>query len=265
MDELKREIHPLLSPEDVTLLDKLAGSTDPELVQLRDLAWRLSKLKMHEGVFPKYVALIDHCAKSAFAIGLADKLPVGRSRLIWDGGKTPTEHCQLIEATLECPTSDAFLLARPCIRIADSVPLKTRERVADLAHLCVTVSNLPIRNADHTQVFHTPLERSEIHHHIWQGPILDFLADERGYGVQRQPTVLSAPHTPITGLFGTGHLDDRHGAHPHDMGVFLASGTVVSIDINYPILADEIVTLDTGLVMARYTTSGGGSILPGVF
>lgn len=256
VDKQDRDIHPLLTPAEVVLLGKVAGTGDEDLAKLRDAVWRLARLKMHEGVFPKYAAVIDHVTCSAFAFMLVEKLPVGRSRLVWDGGKTPTEHCALLSTTLECPTTDLLLVARPCLRIADSVSRSTRERLADLGRLCVTVQNLPLRSLENDKMFHTPLDRSETAHHIWQGALLDFLADENGYGLQRQPSTLGRdPRNPIVGLFGTGRLDVQQQAYPDDFGVFLASGTVVSIDINYPILADETVVIDTGLVMARYTTS----------
>jgi hypothetical protein len=211
---------------------------------------------MHEGAFPKYAAVIDHVINLAFAAKLAEKLPVGRGRLIWDGGKTPTEHCELLSMTLECPPTDLFLVARPCLRIADSVSRSTCERLADLGRLCVTVQNLPLRSLESTKKFHTPLERSETAHHIWQGALADFLADANGYGMQRQPSTLECDSSkPVVGLFGTGNLDKYQQAYAHDFGVFLASGTIVSIDIHYPILSDETVVIDTGLVMARYTTS----------
>lgn len=247
----------MLTPAEVELLDKVAGTKEEDLAKLRDAVWRLSKLKMHEGVFPKYAAAIDHIACMAFACMLMEKLPVGRSRMIWDGGKTPAEHCALLSTTLECPPTDLFLIARPCLRMADSVSRSTRERLADLGRICVTVQNLPLRSLVNSKQFHTPLERSEIAHHIWQGALVDFLADENGYGMQRQQSTLSRdPKNPVVGLFGTGRLDKQLQAYPDDFGVFLASGTVVSIDISYPIMADETVVIDTGLVMARYTTGG---------
>lgn len=247
--------HPLLTPADAALIDKLIGTEDPDLIRLRDVVLRLSKLKMHEGAFPQYAAVIDHIKCTAFAAMLVEKLPVGRSRLTWNGEKTPTEHCQLLSTTLECPTTDLILVARPCLRIPDSTPKQTLERLADLGRLCVTVQNLPIRSEQNDRMFHTPLERSEIAHHIWQGSLQDFLADENGYGVQRQPTTLSRdPRNPIEGLFGTGNLDEQMQAYANDFGIFLSNDTIVSIDINYPILKDETVVIDTGLVMARYTT-----------
>lgn len=260
MDKQERDTHPLLTAAEISLLDKVAGTANEDLAKLRDAVWRLAKLKVHEGAFPKYAAIIDHVRCSAFASMLVEKLPVGRSRVIWDGGKTPAEHCPLLSLTIECPSTDLLLLSRPCLRLADSVSKSTRERLADVGRLCVTVQNLPLRSEQNDRVFHTPLDRSDVAHHIWQGSILDFLADENGYGLQRQPSTLSRdPRNPIVGLFGTGDLDEQQQAYVRDFGVFLASGTEVSIDLNYPILADETVVIDTGLVMARYTTSKGPS------
>lgn len=252
-----RDIHPMLTPAEVALLDKVAGTVDEDLAKLRDVVWRLSKLKMHEGTFPRYAAVIDHVTRKAFATLLVERLPVGRSRLIWDGRKTPTEQCTLLSTTIECPTTDLLLVARPCLRIADSVSRGVCERLADLGRLCVTVQNLPLRSLENDKIFHTPLERTADAHHIWQGPLADFLADEKGYGKHRQPsTLVSDPRKPVAGLFGTGSLDQYQQVYPCDIGVFLTSGTVVSIDIHYPILVDETVVVDTGLVMARYTTGG---------
>lgn len=254
-DKKDRGSHPLLTAAEAELIDKLTESENPDLLRLLEAVRRLSKLKMHEGAFPLYAAVIDHIRCSAFAAMLVEKLPVGRSQLTWEGGKTPTEHCQLLSTTLKCPTTDLVLVARPCLRIPDSMSRDTRERLADLGRLCVTVQNLPVCSSTNNKMFHTPIERSEIAHHIWQGSLADFLADENGYGIQRQPATLSRdPRNPIEGLFGTGKLDEYQQAYPDDFGVFLASGTVVSIDINYPILKDETVVIDTGLVMARYTT-----------
>jgi len=250
-----RDIHPLLTAAEISLLDLAAGTLDEDLSKLRDIVWRLAKLKMHEGVFPKYVAVIDNVTQKAFATLLVEKLPVGRSRLIWNGEKTPTEHCALLSTTIECPPTDLLLLARPCLRIAESVPRSIRERLADLGRLCVTVQNLPLRSLENDKIFHTPLERSEGAHHIWQGRLTNFLADEKGYGMERQQTTLDVdPRKSIVGLFGTGRLDEYQQVYPHDFGIFLTNGTVVSIDIQYPILCDETVVIDTGLVMARYTS-----------
>lgn len=255
MDKQDRDIHPLLTAAEVSLLDKVAGTEDEDLAKLRDAVWRLAKLKMQEGAFPKYAAIIDNVRCSAWASRLVEKLPVGQNRLTWVGGNTPIERYELLSLTLECPTTDLLLLARPCLRLADSVSKSTRERLADLGRLCVTVKNLPLRAEEGGKVFHAPIERSDVAHHIWQGALVDFLADENGYGIKRQPSTLSLdPRNPIAGLFGTGDLDDQYQGYPRDFGVFLASGTVVSIDIIYPILADETVVIDTGLVMARYTT-----------
>src|SRR6266849_10416894 len=109
-----RDINPMLTPAEIELLDKAAGTGDEDLSKLRDIVWRLAKLKMHEGVFPKYSAIIDHIPGLAFAGKLVEKLPVGRSRLTWDGGKTPTENQALLSMQLECLTTDLFLVARPC-------------------------------------------------------------------------------------------------------------------------------------------------------
>jgi hypothetical protein len=244
--------HPLLTPEEVELLEKVAGSADPDVAQLRDALWRLAKLKVSEGDFPKYAAMIDEERCNGYACLLVEKMPVGHGRLVWDGAKTPIENCTLMTKKLECGTSDLFLCARPCIRIAESVALETRQRLADLGNLCVTVENLPLRSLESSQMFMEPAERDGVAHHIWRGPLVDFLADENGYGVHRQPSVLRAPRVPITGLFPSGTLDEEIHAHPADLGVFLAGGTVISVDLHYPILATETVVLDVGLVMARY-------------
>jgi hypothetical protein len=246
--------HPLLQPDELELLHEMAETADPNLAKLRDAIWRLAKLKVSEGDFPKYAAMIDEERCNGYACKLVEKIPVGHGRLVWDGAKTPTENCTLVTKELECEAENLFLVARPCIRIAGSVALETRQRLADLGNLCVTVQNLPIRSHESSQMFMEPAERDGVAHHIWRGPLADFLADENGYGVHRQPSVLRAPRIPVDGIFPSGVLDDQIQAHPADLGIFLANGTVISVDLHYPILATETVVLDTGLVMARYET-----------
>jgi hypothetical protein len=247
--------HPLLHPEELELLHEMAGTADPNLAKLRDAIWRLAKLKVSEGDFPKYAAMIDDERCIGYACLLVEKIPVGHGRLVWDGAKTPIENCTLVTKKLECGTSELFLVARPCIRIAESVMPETRRRLADLGNLCVTVQNLPLRSHESSEMFMSPAERDGVAHHIWRGPLVDFLADENGYGIHRQPSVLRAPRIPVTGIFPSGILDEQLQAHPADLGIFLANGTVISVDLHYPILATEIVVLDTGLVMARYEAS----------
>lgn len=252
-----REPHPLLTPDELKLLDEISGSEDPNATKLRDLVWRLARLKVSEGFFPKYVAVIDDDTLQAFACRLMafGKVAVGQNRLVWDGSKNPTEHCPLGTKRLECHTSELFLFARPCIRFSGSMSIETRRRLADLGTICVTVENLPIRAYESSMMFMEPVKRDGIHHHVYTGPLSEFLADENGYGVHRQPATLKAPDKYLSGVFSSGTLDDDSAAHPADLGIFLANGTIISIDLNYPILADEVVSLDTGFVMALYSAT----------
>lgn len=251
--ESAREPHPLLTPEELQLLDQVAEAQDSNIAKLRDAVWRLAKIKVSEGFFPKYMGVIDDNTLKAFACGLVGNVSMGQGRLVWDGGKTPTEYCTLATKKLECGTSELFLVARPCIRISESVTPETRRRLAALGTLCVTVQNLPIRSDESNEMFMEPLENDGVHHHVYTGPLSNFLADESGYGVHRQPSVLKAPEKYLSGVFSSGTVDDQINCHPADLGIFLPNGVIISVDLNYPIMADEVVTLDTGLVMARYS------------
>lgn len=250
MTDKTRDIHPMLRPEDVALLDKLAGTEDLELAKLRDLVWKLSRLKVNEGYFPKYAALINPIMCNAYAVRLAEKLPVGDTKLTWNGGPYPLERYSLFKTTIECPPKDAVLLARPCFRISRNVSLETRNRLAELGKLRVTVSHLRVQD----DLLKPETRVDDASHLIWEGSVQDFLADENGYGNQRQPTVLSP--APLEGIFSSGMLDDRQAAYPADLGVFLVSGTVVSLDLQCEILDGEGLEIHAGLVMARYTGVG---------
>lgn len=246
---------PLLLPEENALLDQLQDVDDPTIVKLRNAVLRLASLKATEGVFPKYAAAIDEMRCNAFVCLLIEKIPPGHGRVIWNGDRTPDEHCSLLSVKLECEPTELFMIVRPCIRIARSVSLETRRRVADLGRLCVAVQDLPRRATPYSSKFYAVPdgESDGVHHHIWKGPIVDFLADEDGYGVHRNPISLDAPRELVDGIMGFGNLDTEMRATKTNLGIFLPSGAVISVDLSYPILAGEELVFDTGLVMARYT------------
>lgn len=228
--------HPLLRAEDLELLERASRSDDREVLRLRDLVLRLGALKMSEGHFPTWVALINETNRCAFAIKRAEVLPVGDERLVWKGGGGAAALAQpMVRRALTCDISDAFLFLRPCVKLGRSMETRTRNRLFATAGLEIFVEN---RDGKHP---------------IWSGPLSAFAADEAGYGLHRQVPAVSY-HKPPGPVFGVGKLTASMEAVPTGEGIFIPNGATLAVDVFYAIGPDETVELSTGLVMARYTT-----------
>jgi hypothetical protein len=223
--------HSLITPEDHVRIDRLEAERpeDQELHWLCRLARKLAALKPIDGEFPEYLALINPAACNAMAIRFAERVHLPERELTWVGPAMGS--VILLEETLTCNVTDAFLCVRPYVKLLPPESAGTREQLERLGKVTV--------RADKTLLF--------------SGSISEVLVGPDGYGVHRKPFSFRYHADPKDSVFGTGVLNAEGEATPSDHGVFLAHRTKVLIELEYP-LRDGELKLATGLVMARYTT-----------
>jgi hypothetical protein len=220
----------LISPADLDRIDSLETcQKNPDILWLCQLARRLARLKPTEAVFPEYAALINYNNVAAYPIRRAEVMPPVEHELNWVGGPGPVV---LLQHTLICELSDAFLCVRPYVKLVSPKSEGTLEQLARLGRLTV--------RADKTLLV--------------EGALAEHLVGFDGYGVHRKPFTFRASGQPQESVFGVGVLNEDQSASLAEFGVFLPHRTVVTVELTYPLQAGEEIKFATGLVMARYTT-----------
>jgi hypothetical protein len=220
----------LISPADLDRIDSLETcQKNPDILWLCQLARRLAALKPTEAVFSEYLALINYHSAAAYPIRRAETSAPAEHELNWVGGPGPVV---LLQHTLICELSDAFLCVRPYVKLVSPKSEGVLEQLARLGRITV--------RADKTLLV--------------EGTLAEHLVGFDGYGVHRKPFTFRASGQPQESVFGVGILNGDQSASPAELGVFLPHRTVITIELTYPLQAGEEIKLSTGLVMARYTT-----------
>jgi hypothetical protein len=220
----------LITPADLARIDRLELSQpNPDISWLCQIARRLARLKPTEAVFPAYSALINQNIPAAYPIRRDVVIPLEEHELHWVGGPSPVI---LLERTLSCEVSDAFLVVRPYVKLVSPESEGTLEQLARLGKITVRADKAVLT----------------------EGPLAEHLVGFDSYGFHRKPFAFTAGSRPAKWVFGVGTLNEDKTVSPGELGVFLADKTTVTVELSYPLHAGEELKLATGLVMARYTT-----------